>query len=64
VESLVEDFELSVCRRHPSLFSLLFDLVCPFCFVVHVLFRSSVYHSSLGEHSLTLCLTCSVPLVL
>jgi hypothetical protein len=40
------------------------DLILFICFVFLVFFRSSVYHSSLEEHSLTLCLTCAIPLVL
>ena len=63
-ESLAEDFKLSACGRQPSLFCLLFDPVCPFCSVFHVFCRSSVCHSSLGERSLTLCLTYAIPLVL
>jgi hypothetical protein len=55
--SLAEDVKLSACGRHPSFF--------PYVLILFVLFsRYSVCHSSLGEHSLMFCLTCSVALVL
>ena len=65
VESLAEDFKLSACGRQPSLFSLPFYLFFVyFVFVSLMFFMSSVYHTSLGERTLTLCLTCASPLVL
>jgi hypothetical protein len=52
VESLAEDFKLSACGRQPPHYSLCYlILFVHFVFVFHVLFRSSVCHSSLGERS-------------
>ena len=58
MESLVEDFKLSTYRRQPSFFySLSFDLVCVFYFVVF--FKTYVCYSSLVEHSFTSHTTCA-----
>jgi hypothetical protein len=58
VESLAEDLKLSACGKQPSFtYSLSFDLVCEFCFVVFT--RTHVCYSSLGEHSFTSQPTCA-----
>jgi hypothetical protein len=49
MESLAEDLKLSACGRHPSLFSLLLDLVYLFCFCFHCVFQEKCLPFKFGR---------------